>query len=180
MGPVSAEIDVDVPRERAFEVIADLALRPAFTDHFVSDYRLLGVDSTGVGAGARFRFFAPPQEVWMDTTIREVDAPHRLTESGRGGRSNRMPSTTLWEIEPGPGSLTTIRVVYATEPAGLPARIREKAGLAAHWYRRDWAAALRRLRDLLESDAPLSSGAGVGGGDRRPAPAAGPVPAGHQ
>ena len=40
MGPVSAEVEIDVPRQRAFDAIADLALRPAFTDRFVSDFHL--------------------------------------------------------------------------------------------------------------------------------------------
>src|SRR6187402_3088371 len=40
MGPVSAEIEIDVPRQRAFEAIADLSLRPAFTDHFLDGFRL--------------------------------------------------------------------------------------------------------------------------------------------
>ena len=54
MGPVSAEIEIDVPRERAFEAIADLAAA-LFTDHFLSDFHLTRIESTGVGAGARFR-----------------------------------------------------------------------------------------------------------------------------
>ena len=103
MGPVSAEIEIDVPRRRAFEAIADLSLRPAFTDHFLSDFRLTRIEPTGVGAGARFRIAVRPRRVWMDTTIVESDAPHRLVEHGRGGRVNRIPSITLWELTEGPG-----------------------------------------------------------------------------
>ena len=180
MGPVRAEIDVDVPRERAFEAVGDLALRPAFTDHFISDYRLLSVDTSGVGAGARFRFFAPPQAVWMDTTITEIDPSHRIVERGRGGRSNRAASMTVWEVEPGPGPLTTVRVVYGTESPSPFDRAREAVGLAAHWYGRDWTAALRRLRDLLESGAPLSSVVGVAGRGRVPVAAARQAPPSHQ
>jgi uncharacterized protein YndB with AHSA1/START domain len=180
MGPVRAEIDVDASRARAFELIADLALRPAFTDHFVSDFRLLGVNSTGVGAGARFRFFAPPKAVWMDSAITELDPPHRMVERGHGGRGNRIPSITLWEVEPGPGGLTRVRVVYATEPAGPIERVKEAIGLAAHWYERDWAIALRRLRDLLESGAPLPPRAGVAGASPRTLSGARPALAAHE
>jgi uncharacterized protein YndB with AHSA1/START domain len=180
MGPVRAEIDIDAPRERAFEAISDLALRPAFTDHFISDFRLLGVDQSGVGAGARFRFFAPPKAVWTDSTITELDPPHRMVERGHGGRSNRVPSTTLWEIEPGPGGLTRVRVVYGTEPPSLIERIKEGLGLAAHWYERDWAVALRRLRDLLESEAPLPARAGVAGRSRGPVSGPRPALAAHE
>ena len=55
MGPVSAEIEIDVPRERVFAALADLAARPSFTDHFLSGFHLTRIDSAGVGAGARFR-----------------------------------------------------------------------------------------------------------------------------
>jgi uncharacterized protein YndB with AHSA1/START domain len=180
MGPVRAEIDIDVPRERVFEVIADLGRRPAFTDHFISDYRLLGLRSTGVGAGARFRFFAPPQAVWMDSTIEELDSPHRIVERGRGGRVNRVPSTTVWELEAGRGPFTRVRVIYWTEPANHLDRLKEAAGFASHWYEGDWAVALRRLRDMLESGVAFPQPAGVGGADMHAAPPARTEPAAHQ
>jgi Activator of Hsp90 ATPase homolog 1-like protein len=164
MGPVSAELGIDVPRRLAFEFISDLANRPAFTDHFVSDFRLFRVESKGVGAGARFRFFAPPQAIWMDTTIVELDPPHRISERGSGGRWNRIPSATEWELIAGPGSLTTVRVTYWTEPTHPIDRIKDAIGAASIWYRRDWATALRRLRDLLESGEAPEGRPGVAGG----------------
>jgi uncharacterized protein YndB with AHSA1/START domain len=150
MGPVSAEVEIDVPRQRAFEAIADLGLRHAFTDHFLADFHLTRIESTGVGAGARFRFAVRPRQVWMDTTIVEVDEPHRLVEHGRGGRANRIPSTTLWELTDGPGSLTTVRVSYWTEP-GMVDRGLELLSGASIPYERSWREALRRLREQLES-----------------------------
>ena len=118
MGPVNAEVAIDVPREVAFDFVADLANRPAFTDHFVSDFHLLRVESSGVGAGARFRFFAPPQAIWMDTTIVELERTQRISERGTGGRwasysvtnggsrnpmpSSRQPSSSI-PIMPTPG-----------------------------------------------------------------------------
>jgi hypothetical protein len=163
MGPVNAEVAIDVPREVAFDFVADLANRPAFTDHFVSDFHLLRVESSGVGAGARFRFFAPPQAIWMDTTIVELERTQRISERGTGGRWNRIPSATEWELIAGPGPLTTVRVTYWTEPGNSLDRLKEVIGGASIWYGRDWARALRRLRDLLESK----------GRDGRPAMAGG-------
>jgi uncharacterized protein YndB with AHSA1/START domain len=153
MGPVSAEVEIDVPRMRVFDAIADLSLRPAFLDHFLTDYRLTRIESTGVGAGARFRFAVRPRRVWMDTTIAEVDEPHRLVEHGRGGRSNRIPSTTLWELTEGPGSLTRVRVSYWTEPSNPVDRGLELLSGASVPYERRWREGLRRLRDQLESGA---------------------------
>jgi uncharacterized protein YndB with AHSA1/START domain len=150
MGPVSAEIEIDVPRQRAFEAIADLSLRPAFTDHFLTDFHLTRIEPSGVGAGARFLFDVRPRRVWMDTTIVELDEPHRVLEHGRGGRNNRIPSRTLWELTEGPGALTRVRVSYWTEPSPLDRGL-ELLSAASMPYERRWREALRRLRDLLES-----------------------------
>lgn len=152
MGPVSAEIEIDVPRQRAFEAIADLSLRPAFTDHFLSDFHLTRIEPRGIGAGARFRFDLRPRRVWMDTTIVELEEPHRVLERGRGGRNNRIPSRTLWELTEGPGALTRVRVSYWTEPNPLDRGL-ELLSAASIPYERRWHEAMRRLRDLLESDS---------------------------
>jgi uncharacterized protein YndB with AHSA1/START domain len=166
MGPVSAEIEIDVPRQRAFEAIADLSLRPAFTDHFLSDFHLTRIESSGVGAGARFRFAVWPRAVWMDTTIAEIDEPHRLIEHGRGGRLNRIPSTTLWELTEGPGSLTKVRVSYWTEPSNPIDRALELLSGASIPYERRWREALRRLRDQLESGELDQARVALAGGNR--------------
>jgi uncharacterized protein YndB with AHSA1/START domain len=165
MGPVSAEVEIDVPRQQVFEAIADLALRPAFTDHFLSDFHLTRIESAGVGAGARFRIAVRPRAVWMDTTIAEADAPHRLLEHGRGGRVNRIPSTTLWELTEGPGSLTKVRVSYWTEPSNPVDRALELFSGASVPYERRWREALRRLRELLESGDLGAGRVAVAGGN---------------
>jgi uncharacterized protein YndB with AHSA1/START domain len=165
VGPVSAEIEIDVPRQRAFEAIADLALRPAFTDHFLTDFRLTRIESSGVGAGARFRLSIRPRRVWMDTAIAEVDMPHRIVEHGRGGRGNRIPTTTLWELTEGPGSLITVRVAYWTEPTNPVDRALELLSAASIPCERSWREALRRLRDGLESGELGSGRIAVAGGN---------------
>lgn len=166
MGPVSAELAMDVPRRRVFDFVADLANRPSFTDHFIRHFRLSRIESSGVGASARFRFVAPPQAIWMDTVIERLDPPHRITERGHGGRFNRIPAATEWELTEGPGSLTTVRVVYLTSPGHPLDRAKEVLGAASIWYGRDWAAALRRLRDLLESGDAEQLRSRVAGGSR--------------
>lgn len=167
MGPIRAEIEIDAPRERVFEVISDLALRPTFTDHFISDLRLSRIESTGVGAAARFRFTAGP-DVWMETQIAQIEAPHRLSERGRGGRGNRLVSRTEWELNRGSGSMMDLMVVYWTEPDNPLARAKELAGASSIRYRREWQKALRRLRDVIESGAPDGEPVRVAGGNRQP------------
>jgi uncharacterized protein YndB with AHSA1/START domain len=165
MGPVSAEVEIDVPRERAFEFVADLASRPSFTDHFVSGFHLTRIESSGVGAGARFRFDVPLHRIWTDTTIVELDAPHRIVEHGCGGRGNRVPSTTVWELTEGLGSLTRVRVSFWTEPSHIE-RAKEALVAAPARYERGWREAMRRLRDLLEAGTPAEGRVTVAGGNR--------------
>jgi uncharacterized protein YndB with AHSA1/START domain len=165
MGPVSAEVEVDVPRERAFEAIADLSLRPAFTDHFLTDFHLTRIEPTGVGAGARFRIAVRPRRVWADTAIAVVEEPHRIVEHGRCGRGNRIPTTTLWELTEGPGSLTRVRVSHWTEPSNPVDRGLELLSAASIPYERRWREALRRLRDGLESGTLGRGRVAVAGGN---------------
>src|SRR4051794_4505066 len=106
MGPVTAEIEIDVPREAAFAAISDLARRPSFTDHFLDEFHLTRLESSGVGAGARYRLRSPLRSVRMDTTVTEQEPPHRIVEHGRGGRANRIPVTIVWEALEGHGDLT--------------------------------------------------------------------------
>jgi uncharacterized membrane protein len=166
MGPISAHVEVDAPRERAFDFVGDLANRPAFMDHFVSGFHLLELESAGAGAGARFRFDVAPQALWFDTSIESTVLPQRISERGRGGRFNRIPCATEWEFIPGPGSLTTVRVAFWTEPGHPLDRAKEIFGAASFWHERNWKIALRRLRDLLEAGEPPSSRVAVAGGSR--------------
>jgi hypothetical protein len=166
MGPISAEIEIDVPRRRAFELIGDLAARPSFTDHFLADFHLTRIDASGVGAGARFRVEAPLRSVWMDTTITELTEPFKIVEQGLGGRTNRIATRTVWELIEGPGVLTTVRLAHWTEPRNPVDRGLEILSAGSFWQERGWREALRRLRDQLESEAPAAARIGVAGGNR--------------
>jgi uncharacterized protein YndB with AHSA1/START domain len=165
MGPVSAEIEIDVPRERVFATIADLAQRPSFTDHFLSGFHLTRIESRGLGAGARFRVASPLRSVWMDTAIVELEEPYKVVERGRGGRANRIPSTTVWELTEGAGPLTGVRVSHWTEPANPLDRALEVLAANSISAQRGWREALRRLRDQLESGVAAPAPVVVAGGN---------------
>jgi uncharacterized protein YndB with AHSA1/START domain len=165
MGPVSAEIEIDAPRERVFATLQDLAARPAFTDHFLSDFRLTRIDPVGIGAGARFCVKGPLRKIWMDTTILSTEEPFQIVEEGEAGRGNRIRSHTVWELKEGPGPLTTVRVAQWTEPAAVD-RALEILSAGSVWLERGWREALRRLRDQLESDGPSAERIAVAGGNR--------------
>jgi uncharacterized protein YndB with AHSA1/START domain len=165
MGPLSAEVEMDVPRERVFEFLVDLANRPAFTDHFLTGFHLARIESAGEGAAARFRLEGRGPDDWFDTQINEADFPHRIAERGRGGRLNRVPVATVWEIVEGPGSLSTVKVTFWTEPSNPFDRLREGMGRSGT-ARRGFRTALRRLRDLLEEGKEPAERIGVAGGNR--------------
>ena len=165
MGPVSAEIEIDVSRERAFALLADLSRRSSFTDHFLSGFHLTRIDPDGVGAGARFKVDVPLRRVWMDTCIVSLEEPFRIVEEGEGGRSNRIPVHTVWELKEAPGGLTAVRVSHWTEP-GPGDRALELLSAGSIWQGRGWREALRRLRDELESDQALPGRIAVAGGNR--------------
>jgi uncharacterized protein YndB with AHSA1/START domain len=166
MGPISAETEIDVPRERVFELLSDLAARPTFTDHFLTGFRLTRIESSGLGAGARFRVEAPLRSPWMDTTIVELEEPHLIVEHGQGGRTNRIPTRTAWELTEGPGSLTTVRFSHWTEPSNPLDRGLEVLSAGSVWQQRSWREALRRLRDGLEGGVWEGQRIAVAGGNR--------------
>ena len=166
MGPFSASAAVDAPRERIFDLLADLSVRPAFCDHFLADYRLEREQPRGVGAAARFRVTAG-RRLNMETEIVEVERPFRIRERGRTGRWNRIPVHTVWEIVEGAGTVNTVSLTFWTEPSHPVDRLGERLR-STRSLRRAWKRALERLRDLAESDAEVAPRVGVAGADRIP------------
>jgi hypothetical protein len=166
MGPVVAEIEVEATREAAFELLTDLSRRPGFTDHFLTGFNLTRIDAVGVGAGARFRVEAPLRSPWEDTTIVELTPPNRIEERGAGGRSNRIPNHTVWEIEPSKAEMIRIRVTHWTEPKEPIDKLVESLSWGAHFQRKGWERAMKRLRDALESGVPAGERIAVAGGNR--------------
>lgn len=165
MGPVSAEIEIDAPREQVFAMIGDLARRPSFTDHFLTDFHLTRLESRGIGAGARFRASLPLRSVWMDTVITELEEPHKIVERGRGGRNNRIPTILVWELTEGPGSLTGVRVSHWTEPSNPIDRAVEILAVNSIFEQRGWREALQRLREQLEAERAATAPLAVAGGN---------------
>lgn len=165
MGPISVNATVDAPREQVFDFVCDLANREAFTGHFLSEYRLERFESAGVGASARFRI--AKARLWMETVITEADRPYRILERGKGGRLDRIPILTAWEIVEGPASGTSVVTLrFGTEPTHPVDRLRELR-FGERFYRRQWSAALSRLKDIIESGRPAQRVV-IAGGARMP------------
>jgi hypothetical protein len=165
MGPIAASAAVDAPRAALFDLITDLSVRPAFTDHFLRDFHVERLPPRGVGAGGRFRLTRGG--TWFETAIEEAEPPHMIVERGRGGRLDRIKTSTVWEIVEGPGAVNTLTVTYWTEPPTIIDHLREFRR-TARWYRHQWEVALRRLRDLAESGGDPPQRVEVAGRRREP------------
>ncbi len=152
MDPVSVSIVVSAPREQVFDYLQDIANHAAFTDHYLVDWHLTRIDSAGAGAGARFRLKAkgPGSRFgWGDVVLAEVERPHRIVERGRGGKSNRVRTLGVYELEPAAAGSTRVTFTFESAPATLSDRLTELLG-ARRWLRGKNMRALRRLREILE------------------------------
>jgi len=165
MGPISVTRAIDAPRERVYDFLSDLANRPAFTDNFIGDYRLERFESAGVGAAARMRIARG--SLWMETVIVEAERPYRILEQGKGGRLDRIPILTAWELVEGPGpGGCEVTLRFGTEPTH-PADRMEELWRGERYFRRHWSTSLSRLKDLIESGRSADR-VSIAGGARVP------------
>jgi hypothetical protein len=151
--PVSVSVKIGRPREEVFSYLADVANHAEFSDHYMTNWHLTRVDSVGRGAGARFRVGVPLQRFdWGDMTLVEVDAPYRIVALGRYGKFNRIKTTAIWTLEPGPGRTTDVEYFFESEPALPTDRIVEALSGQRRYFKRKARKAMRRLQEILEED----------------------------
>jgi uncharacterized protein YndB with AHSA1/START domain len=148
MRPVTVSTVISASREEVFDFVSDLAARPAYTDHFMRDYRLARANPVGQGAAARFLLKAPLAKEYAELHIREADRPRRIVEDVRYGRRGRNRSVAVYEFIPEPGSATRVELTTFSEPATPIDRVKEIG--AARWMRRKTKKALDRLRRIFE------------------------------
>lgn len=163
MGPVFAEVDVDAPREEIFEYLLDFDTRPFLYGDTVEKFRLLRLDSRGVGAGARWQF--KRRKAWADSSITAAEAPGRISERGSTGRYNQTGTGTEWELEETSSGVTRVRISYWTVPSGLAKAFDRMTG-GAGWHRRRLAKAGQRLREAVETGREERVEVPVAGGNR--------------
>ena len=145
---VTVSTIISAPREQIFDFVCDLAARPAYTDHFMRDYRLARVNPVGVGAASRFQLKAPLAKEYAELQITEVDRPRRIVEELAVGRRGRTRSLAVYDFSiEGPG-VTRVELTTLSEPATLVDRARQLG--AAGWVRRQTSKALKRLRMIFE------------------------------
>lgn len=162
MEPVTVSENIDVPREQVFEYLADIANHPEFMDHFVSEWRLLSIDTYGKSAGARFHLDAPFQRFsWADLTLVEVSPPFRLLAVGREGKFNRNKLWWEWRLDPVHGG-TRVTSTTEIEPALPTDRIMQGAFYRG-WFKRNMGKALTRMQRILEEGEDRGQRATVAG-----------------
>ena len=165
MDPVTVNVTIDRPREEVFAYLCDVANYPEFMDHFLTGWRLTREESSGRGAGARYRQGGRFDRFgYYDLSIAELEPPYRIVAVGRGGKYNRIKTYHQWTLEP-TASGTRLEYLYETEPALPTDRIVEALSGRRGWFRRNGAKALRRLRSILEENRDRGARATVAGLD---------------
>ena len=156
MVPVQIHTFISAPRERVFDLIADMSARPNWTDHYMKDFRLENPRASGVGAAARYELDAPFYRQWVETEIVEADRARRVVEATRAGRLGRSSGEVVFELTPQGRSLTRVDMTIRSEPGTPRERFQERLG-ARRWLRKRSKKALDRLRAILEErpDEPL-------------------------
>ena len=164
MDPVVAHTVIGRPREEVFDYLADISNHPEFADHYMEHFRLTRLDPVGRGAGARYKLDAPLNRYsWFDMTFSEVERPFRIVAVGRGGKFNRIATTTIWTLDPAPGGGTRVEVMTETVPALPTDRFIEGITGFRGWMKRSVNKSLSRLQGILEEDVDRGLRATVAG-----------------
>jgi hypothetical protein len=149
--PFTVQTSISAPREEIFDFLADLSGRPAFSDHYMQDYRLARANPVGTGAAARFKLNGPFGEQWGEIALVECDRPRRIDERGRIGRLGRVTTHAIYELVQDPGGVTRVELTVWTEPDKPFDFILERLG-ARRWVRKQTRMALQRLRRIFEEE----------------------------
>jgi uncharacterized protein YndB with AHSA1/START domain len=167
--PVTVRKHISAPRERLFDFVSDLAARPAYSDHYLDDYRLARANPVGLGAAARFRITAPFLAEYAELQVSESQRPRRIVEDIRVGRLGRNRSAAIYEFAAEAGGLTEVELTLLSEPATRIDSVKQY--LARGWIKRNAAKSLERLRLIFEepSGEPLTR-ATIAGWDALKAP----------
>ena len=151
MRPFTVHASIAAPREEVFDFVGDLAARPAYTDHYMQDFRLAHPRTSGPGAAARFRLDAPVFSTWAETTITEYDRPRRIVERARVWRAGRTPAMAIYEFVEDVRGVTRVELTAWSDPATRLDLVKETLG-ARGWLIRQSKTALERLRMVFEEE----------------------------
>src|SRR5437764_6249690 len=149
MLPVTAQASISASREELYDYIVDLALRPAWSDHYLKDFRLVSPRSRGMGAGAHYLIDAPMCRLYLESSIVEAEPPRRIVERAHGGRNLRTKGGVSWELSRAGQGLTRVEVTQWIEPGTPREGLKQRLGMHG-WMTRQTKTALERLRLIFE------------------------------
>ncbi len=140
--------------EDVFDLLEDLSRRPAFTDHYLKDFRLARSNPRGEGASARFLLDRVIFSERAEIRIVDCERPRRVAEEGRLGRRGRSTLSAVYELQPEPDGGCRLEMTARVEPKTAVDRLRQRG--AHRWIHKNAKRSLGRLRRLLEepSDGP--------------------------
>jgi uncharacterized protein YndB with AHSA1/START domain len=147
MRQVTVSVFISAPREAVYDFVADLGARPAFTDHYLKDYRLARANAVGLGAAARFQLKTPLARERGEIAIKEANRPRRLVEEGRIGRFGRSRLLAVYEFTAEAGG-TRVELTTLSDPGALADRLKQTG--VHRWIRRQTKTSLQRLRMIFE------------------------------
>ncbi len=149
MRPITISRTVDAPREQVFTYLVDVANHAEFSDHYLRDFRLERLDSTGVGASASWRMDFPLARTWGDAAITAVDPPHLIVLEGRSGRIGRVTTRAEYRLVAADHGMTRVEYRFETQPRTGVDRLKEAVGMRG-WLRRKAGRGLGRMARALE------------------------------
>jgi len=163
MRPFSISAVVDAPRERVFAYLSDIANHADFGAAYLDEFRLERLESSGVGAAARYRIRFPLGRTWAESVLAELEAPHLIRLDGQMGRLDRIRTEATYRLTQAGRDMT--RVEYTFEAAaGTPAdRLKGLLGFRP-WLMAKSRGALQRLAKTLEEGPPSTRAATVAAG----------------
>jgi uncharacterized protein YndB with AHSA1/START domain len=150
--PFTTTVTIDAPRERVFDYLADVANHAAFSDHYLKDFRLERLDSSGVGAAASFKL-AIGSSQWGEIVISSLERPYRIVLLGQTGRIGRVKTRGVYTLTPYGNEMTRLEYEASGTPATKGDVLRAALGGRA-WLKRQSHKALRRLANVLEEGRP--------------------------
>jgi uncharacterized protein YndB with AHSA1/START domain len=162
MRPLTASVTIDVPRERVFDYLADIANHAEFSDHYLKDFRLERLDSRGVGAAARFRI-AFGSSLWGEIVITELERPYRIVLEGATGRIGRVKTRAVYTLTSHGQDMTRVEYEASSAPSTRVDDLRALLGGRA-WLKHQTRKALRRLAARLEAEQPATRPSRVAAG----------------
>jgi uncharacterized protein YndB with AHSA1/START domain len=150
--PFTTTVTIDAPRERVFDYLADVANHAEFSDHYLEDFRLERLDSSGVGAAASYKL-ALGSSQWGEFVIASLERPYRIVLLGQTGRIGRVKTRGVYTLTPYGNDMTQLEYEASSTPATKGDELRAALGGRA-WLKRQSHTALRRLAKVLEEGRP--------------------------